>query len=77
MRIYRKTASAHGLTLEEYVATFVHRGGDWIILAADEEGDAYIALDVIAAEFLAHELLSMAEEIRRERQQRRTASSHD
>ena len=77
MKMDHKTASANGLTLQEYMATFVHRGGDWIILAAGEEGDESIVLDVTAAELLACRLQSMAEEIRRERRQRRTASSHD
>ena len=77
-RIDCKIAAEYGLKPTEYIAQFIHRDGDYILLAMEEEENGFIRLDVDSAEFLAHKLLAMAVAIRKERQPRgtTTASSH-
>jgi len=77
-RIDCRAATGSGLSPDEYIGGFIRRrGNDSILLEVDEEGDDIIILDPISAEFLAHKLLAMVEEIRKERRGRtQTASSH-
>ena len=77
-RIDCKIAAEYGLKPPEYVAQFVQRDGDYILLAMDEEENGFIRLNVESAEFVAHELLTIVEAIRKERQPcgTTTASSH-
>ncbi|MDM8005424.1 MAG: hypothetical protein QUV05_04635 [Phycisphaerae bacterium] len=64
-RIDCKTAATCGLKPSAYLGQFVHRDGDRILLAMDEEENDFIRLDADSAEFLAHKLLVMVEEIRK------------
>jgi len=77
-RIDCKIAAEYGLNPTEYVGQFIHRDGDYILLAMDEEANGFIRLDVDSAEFLARKLLTMVEAIRKGRQPAgtSTASSH-
>ena len=63
-RIDCRAATGNGLSPDEYIGGFIRRrGNDSILLEMDEEGDDIIILDPISAEFLAHRLLAMVEEI--------------
>jgi len=66
-RIDCKIAAEYGLNPTEYVGQFIHRDGDYILLAMDEEENGFIRLDVDSAEYLAHKLLEMAARIRKGR----------
>ena len=65
-RIDCKIAAEYGLNPTEYVGQFIHRDGDYILLAMDEEENGFIRLDVDSAEFLARRLLTMVAAVRKE-----------
>ena len=70
-RIDCRAATGNGLSPDEYIGGFIRRrGNDSILLAMDEEENDFIRLDADSAEFLAHKLLVMVEEIRKKRRGR-------
>ena len=77
-RIDCKVAAECGFEPTEYVGQFVHRDGDSVLLAMDEEENGFIRLDAESARFLAHKLLEMVEAIHRtqRRGKTQTASSY-
>ena len=77
-RIDCRSATCKGLSPDEYIGGFIRRrGNDSILLEMDEGGNDIIILDPISAEFLAHRLLAMVEEICKGRRGRtQTASSY-
>jgi hypothetical protein len=76
-RIDCKVAAECGFEPSEYVGQFVHRDGDRILLAMDEEENDFIRLDAESAQFLAHKRLAMVEEICKKRKGRtQTAPSY-
>ena len=76
-RIDCKVAAECGFEPRKYVGQFIHRDGDCILLAMDEEENGFIRLDAESAQFLAHKLLAMVEEIcTKRRGKTQTASSY-
>jgi hypothetical protein len=77
-RIDCKVAAECGFERSKYVGQFIHRDGDCILLAMDEEKNGFIRLDAGSAEYLAHKLLAMVEAIHKTQRRGRTqtASSH-
>jgi hypothetical protein len=58
-----RTARANGLKPEQYIGRFVERNGKEILLAADEEWNSVMRLDLESARFLARELVRLADEV--------------